>query len=146
MIDHSPFTTMPPFLKSLELRWADLDPNFHLRHSVYYDFGATARIEFLAQNSITVAFMQQHYFGPVILREECVFKKEIRLSDTITIDLTLKQSTPDFSRWTIQHTIYKNTDTVSAILTIDGAWIDTVKRKLTLPPVEVVKAFGNMPK
>lgn len=137
---------MPPFLKSLELRWADLDPNFHLRHSVYYDFGATARIEFLAQNGITVAFMQQHHFGPVIFREECVFKKEIRLSDTITIDLALKQSTPDFSRWTIQHTIYKNTDTVSAILTIDGAWMDTVKRKLTLPPAQVVAAFGNMPK
>lgn len=136
---------MPPFLKSIELRWADLDPNFHLRHSVYYDFGATARIEFLAQNGITVAFMQQHHFGPVIFREECVFKKEIRLSDTITIDLALKQSTPDFSRWTIQHTIYKNTDTVSAILTIDGAWIDTVKRKLTLPPAEVVAAFNNMP-
>lgn len=137
---------MPPFLKSLELRWADLDPNFHLRHSVYYDFGATARIEFLAQNGITVAFMQQHHFGPVIFREECVFKKEIRLSDTITIDLTLKQSNPDFSRWTMQHTIYKNTDTVSAILTIDGAWMDTIKRKLTLPPAEVIAAFGNMPK
>lgn len=136
---------MPPFLKSLELRWADLDPNFHLRHSVYYDFGAAARIDFLAQYGITVAFMQQHHFGPVIFREECVFKKEIRLSDTITIDLTLKQSTPNLSRWTIQHTIYKNTDTVSAILTIDGAWIDTVKRKLTLPPGEVVAAFGNMP-
>jgi len=135
---------MPPFLKSLELRWADLDPNFHLRHSVYYDFGATARIEFLAQNGITVAFMQQHHFGPVIFREECVFKKEIRLSDTITIDLTLKQSNPDFSRWTMQHTIYKNTDTVSAILTIDGAWMDTVKRKLTLPPTEVIAAFINM--
>ena len=137
---------MPPFLKSLELRWADLDPNFHLRHSVYYDFGATARIEFLAQNGITVAFMQEHHFGPVIFREECVFKKEIRLSDTITIDITLKQSTPDFSRWTMQHTIYKNTDTVSAILTIDGAWIDTIKRKLTLPPAEVVVAFNNIPK
>lgn len=136
---------MPPFLKSLELRWADLDPNFHLRHSVYYDFGATARIEFLAQNGITVVFMQQHHFGPVIFREECVFKKEIRLSDAITIDLTLKQSTPDFSRWTIQHTIYKNADTISAILTIDGAWMDTVKRKLTLPPDEVVSAFRNMP-
>ncbi len=136
---------MPPFLKSLELRWADLDPNFHLRHSVYYDFGATARIEFLAQNGITVSFMQEHHFGPVIFREECVFKKEIRLSDTITIDITLKQSTPDFSRWTMQHTIYKNTDTVSAILTIDGAWIDTIKRKLTLPPAEVMAAFNNMP-
>jgi len=39
----------------------------------------------------------------------------------------------------------KNDDTVSAIVTVDGAWIDTIKRKLTLPPSIAVKVFSEMP-
>ena len=30
------------YTKPVEIRWSDLDPNFHLRHSVYYDYGVTA--------------------------------------------------------------------------------------------------------
>jgi acyl-CoA thioester hydrolase len=148
--DAYPFTItippMTPYLKTIELRWADLDPNFHLRHSVYYDYGATARIEFLQLYGITVDFMQQHTFGPIIFREECVFRKEIRLKDVVTIDAQLKSSAPDLSRWTIQHNIFKNGDTLSAILTLDGAWMDTSRRKLTVPPEEVRAAFEKMPK
>jgi acyl-CoA thioesterase FadM len=33
------------FSKQLSFRWSDLDPNFHVRHSAYYDFGAQHRIE-----------------------------------------------------------------------------------------------------
>jgi len=29
------------------------------------------------------------------------------------------------SRWTMIHEIWKNNDTLGAIVTIDGAWIDT---------------------
>ena len=36
---------MASFSKQLSFRWSDLDPNFHVRHSTYYDFGAQHRIE-----------------------------------------------------------------------------------------------------
>lgn len=137
---------MKSYIKTVEIRWADLDPNFHLRHSVYYDFGASSRIDFLQQEGITAQFMQQHSFGLIIFREECIFKKEIRLTDIITIDLKLQKATSDFSRWTIQHNIFKNGETVSAVITIDGAWIDINKRKLTVPPDEVSTTFRSMPK
>ena len=88
--------------------------------------------------------MTQLHFGPILFREECVFKKEIRLGDKVTINLELLKSRRDYSRWTIQHTIMKN-DTVSAILTVDGAWLDTIKRKLALPPQQVVHVFEKMP-
>jgi acyl-CoA thioester hydrolase len=66
------------------------------------------------------------------------------LGDNVTINLELLKSRKDYSRWTIKHTIMKNGD-VSAILTVDGAWLDTVKRKLTIPSGEVVRVFGQMP-
>ena len=136
---------MENFVKPVQVRWSDLDPNFHLRHSVYYDWGALVRIEFLYQLGLTTAIMQQLNFGPILFREECVFKKEVVMGDEITIDLQLLKSKQDFSRWSILHTVFKNTQ-VAALITVDGAWLDTIKRKLAAPPDEGKRVFSEMPR
>ena len=132
-------------MKQIQLRWSDLDPNFHLRHSVYYDWGALCRIEFLNEFHLTTDVMQRLHFGPILFREECVFKKEIRQGDRITIDLTLLKARKNYSRWSIRHVITKDEDIVAAVLTVDGAWINTLERKLAVPPVEAEKVFSEMP-
>ena len=136
---------MEKFIKQVQIRWADLDPNFHLRHSVYYDWGAFCRIEFLNDFGLTTAVMQASHFGPIIFREECVFKKEIRQGDAITIDLTLLKAKRNFSRWSIQHVIMKNESALAALLTVDGAWINTIERKLTVRPTVAEQVFSTMP-
>ena len=137
---------MDHYVKNLEIRWSDLDPNFHLRHSVYYDFGAYCRISFLDQFGLTYSIMQKLHFGPVLFREEAVFRKEARMSDRLTIDIQLQKSRRDYSRWTIKHHITKNEKILSAVLTVDGAWIDTIERKLATPPHEVGDVFSAMPR
>ena len=67
----------------IQLRWSDLDPNFHLRHSVYYDWGVVCRVEFLDKYDLNAATMQRLHIGPILFREECVFRKEIRSGDKI---------------------------------------------------------------
>ena len=136
---------MQDFIKEIQVRWSDLDPNVHLRHSVYYDWGAFCRIAFLEQYNLSTGVMQHLQIGPILFREECVFRREIRLGDKVTINLQVLKAKRDFSRWTIQHTVMKNGDTVSAIITVDGAWLDTAKRKLMTPPKEVVETFAHMP-
>jgi acyl-CoA thioester hydrolase len=136
---------MEKFILPIQIRWSDLDPNFHLRHSVYYDWAAMCRIEFLNNHGLTSELMIKHQFGPILFREECLFKKEVKMNDQVTIDLVLLKSRKDFSRWYIQHTISKNDETLCAIVTVDGAWLDTVKRKLTVPPEEVAVIFREMP-
>ena len=136
---------MENFSRPVQIRWSDLDPNFHLRHSVYYDWGALCRIEFLYQFGLTTDIMQQLNFGPILFREECVFKKEIKMGDEVTIDLQLMKAKKDYSRWTILHTIKKNTSQISALLTVDGAWLNTIQRKLAVPPDEGKKVFFEMP-
>src|SRR5215212_12246280 len=122
---------MENFTMPVQVRWSDLDPNFHLRHSIYYDWAAMCRITFLNKHDLTSETMMRLNFGPILFREECTFRKEIRLGDDVTIDIELLKSRRDYSRWSFQHTVRKNND-VSAIVIIDGAWLDTVKRKLTL--------------
>jgi len=136
---------MDSFVQQVHIRWSDIDPNFHLRHSVYYDWAAACRVDFLGQHGLTSERFQSLHFGPILLREECVFRREIRLGDQVTINLELLRSRKDYSRWTIQHTIMKDPATLAAIVTVDGAWIDTVKRKLATPPEEIVPVFAGMP-
>lgn len=137
---------MKEFFTQPEIRWSDVDPNFHLRHSVYYDFGAYTRMVFLTEHGITPRLMGEHNIGPILFREECLFKKELHFGDKIKIDLKLEKSTHNFSRWTMVHGIWKNHETLAAVITIDGAWMDTVKRKLTIPPDLFKSAIGMIPK
>ena len=137
---------MNEFSRVVQLRWSDLDPNFHIRHSVYYDWGAFCRIEFLNDYGLTSKVMQDLMFGPILFREECVFRKEIRSGDQISINLEIIRSKKDYSRWSIQHKIMKADGTVCAVLTVDGAWIDLVKRKLASPPAKVNEVFEKMPR
>lgn len=136
---------MSVFEMPLQVRWSDLDPNFHLRHSVYYDWAALCRIEFLIRHGLTPAVMQRLQFGPIIFREESIFRKEIKYGDAISIDLQLVKGRRDFSRWTIAHGIKKADGTLCATVTIDGAWLNVVERKLFMPPDEVAAVFRQMP-
>ena len=137
---------MKEFIKEMQVRWSDLDINGHLRHSVYYDWGTFCRVQFLNAHKLTLDAMIKLNISPILFREECVFRKEIFLNDKVTVNLELLNAKKNFSRWTIQHTIFKNADIVSAILTVDGAWIDITKRKLAVPTDEVANVFNLMPR
>lgn len=137
---------MDNFSREIQLRWSDLDPNLHVRHSVYYDWAAFARLEYLAACSIDTVMMQQLQVGPILFREECVFKKEIRLEDKPVIFVELAATRRDFSRWTIRHRILKPDGILCAVITVDGAWLDIVKRKLAVPPQQVGDSFLQMPR
>jgi acyl-CoA thioester hydrolase len=137
---------MNDFQCPLQLRWSDLDPNFHVRHSAYYDWGAYCRIEFLYRHGLGSDVMEQIHFGPILFREECIFRKEIRMGDNLLIDLKLSRCRKDTSRWSIRHEITKNDGILCALLTVDGAWMDTTKRKLGAPPEIVNEVFHNMPR
>jgi acyl-CoA thioester hydrolase len=137
---------MENFSRLLQIRWSDLDPNFHLRHSVYYDWGAFCRVAFLNEYGLTAQLMQQLQFGPILFKEECIFRKEIRSDDEVIIDLRLISAKKDYSRWSIQHHIKKGGEVLCAVLTVEGAWLNVVARKLATPPEKVHQVFEQMPK
>jgi acyl-CoA thioester hydrolase len=134
------------FVKPIDIRWADLDPNYHLRHSVYYDYGAFCRIRFFEDLGLSTTRMEELKFGPILFREEAIFRKEIRMGDELTIDLQLIKSRQDYSRWTIRHQLVKNKDILAAVINVDGAWINTAQRKLATPPASLTEVFAKMPR
>jgi len=134
------------FIMPVDVRWSDLDPNFHVRHSVYYDWGAFCRINFLTEMGLGPEVLTKHHIGPILFKEECIFRKEIKYGDSLKISLHLLKSRKNHSRWSITHKIIKNDNTVAAILTVDGAWMDTRARKLAMPPEIALDVFNTMPR
>jgi acyl-CoA thioester hydrolase len=137
---------MEKYIRQVQIRWADLDQNGHIRHSAYYDYGAMIRIEFLADHGLSTARMTELSIGPVLFREEAIFRREIRQDDEVTIDLEIVKGTTDFAKWSIRHKLTKADGTLAATLTTEGAWIDTNKRKLIAMNSHVQVAFEAMPR
>lgn len=137
---------MNEFSLPLQLRWSDIDANRHLRHSVYYDYGALCRMALFTQIGLSIEMLQQHHIGPILFREEAVFRREILFDDNLTISAEVIKATSDYSRWSFRHSFMKSGDTLAATLTVDGAWIDTRKRKLAVPPLFLFDAFSRIPK
>jgi len=90
--------------------------------------------------------MTQYNIGPILFREECVFKKEIHFEDKVIINIKLDKAKADYSRWTIVHEILKDDNILAAMITVDGAWMDTQKRKLAMLPVIFNSAFEIIPR
>jgi acyl-CoA thioester hydrolase len=137
---------MESYSVKLEIRWSDLDPNFHVLHSKYYDFGAYCRMRFLTTHGMTTAVMMENHIGPIIFREECKFKKEIKFGDDLEVTLQLSRCNTDASRWSMAHELWINGNVLAALINIDGAWMDTTLRKLSKPPALFKTGFDLMPK
>lgn len=124
------------FEKKIHVRWADLDPNFHLRHSAYYDLAAQFRFEYLIEKGFDTAFFQSHKINPILLKEECTFKREIRYGDEVTLHMEIINQSEDHAYWTIK-TSFLRDGKLCAELTVFGAWFHVESRKISPPPADL---------
>jgi acyl-CoA thioester hydrolase len=130
----------------VQIRWADLDANRHVRHSAYYDYAAQARIDFMSSAGLDSHKLNELQIGPILFREECIFRKELRLEDRVHITTEMLRARHNFSRWAIRHHFYKNDTILSTVLTIEGAWLDLQARKLATPTAFVQQVFAAFPR
>lgn len=137
---------MNKITQTIQVRWADIDANRHLRHSVYYDYGASMRMNVLSERGLTTKKLEELMIGPVLFREEAVFRREILFEDKITLDVELVKITEDHGRWSLRHQFVKADGTLAAILNVDGAWIDLAKRKLAVPDEFIRRIFEDFPR
>lgn len=136
---------MTVFEQTIAVRWADLDPNGHVRHSVYYDYGAQARIAYLQQHGVGIDWMARHGFGPVLFREEAHFYRELKSGDALVIDTALAGLSADHRKWSMRHTIRRGAE-LCAVLDLDGAWLDLRTRRIVAPPPELRERFEALPR
>ena len=129
-----------------QVLWAQIDANAHLRHSAYADIAAQARIAMLESAGLKFDIFEEIQIGPILFREELIYLREVRMNDTVKVVTEITKCRPDGSRWSIRHELYRSDGIKAAIVNVDGAWIDIVKRKLTTLPEAYAEAFMKVPK
>ncbi len=137
---------MEKFSLPIQVRWSDIDQNRHLRHSAYYDFGATVRVACFSEHGLTNLKLEELHIGPILFREEALFKREIKFEDKIFVDIHVTKATEDFARYSLRHDFYKEDGTHAAVINLDGAWIDVSKRKLATPNEWIQSIFKDFPR
>lgn len=125
-------------------RWADFDPNNHMRHSAYTDYAAEARVRMFNEYGLNLMEFNKLNIGPILFREETIFRREIRLSEDIRVEVFLKGISENGERFKFSHKIFKTEGSLAAEVEIYGAWLDLKTRKLTKPPKIVLEALKDI--
>ncbi|RAJ73730.1 acyl-CoA thioester hydrolase [Chitinophaga dinghuensis] len=125
--------------------WAQLDANMHLRHSAYGDFAAQARLNMLDHVGIKARDLLSLHLGPILFREEIIYHREVGPNDHVKVSCRISKSRKDGTRWSIRHEIFRQDGVKAATVNVDGAWMDTVKRKLGALPQELQEKFTTLP-
>lgn len=134
------------FEKTFEVRWADLDPNRHLRHTSYNDYATHVRFSYLEQGGFGARQFAEHRMGPVIFREETRYFKEVGMNEEITLDFRIAALSPGAERFRMAHRVERADGELAATVMVEGAWMDLAKRKLRPAPPELAQLLRGLPR
>ena len=119
---------------SFPSRWADFDPNNHMRHTAYNDYAAESRVRLFKKYGLSIKEFNRLDIGPILFQENTKFIREISIGDDITVEVFLKGVSDKGERFKFRHHIFRGDGKLAAEIEVFGAWIDLSKRKLTSPP------------
>lgn len=137
---------MAEFTATCEVRWADLDPNGHARHTAFMDWATHCRIVAFAAQGMTTARFQELGVGPVIFREETDYQREVSGDDRITISLEVVGGSADWKHFRFRHQLTRRDGIHCATVVVRGSWFDLKRRKVVLPPEPIVRACEALPR
>ena len=129
-----------------KITWGALDPIGHLRGSVYTDFALDAQFNGIDRIGYSTAGLSDLGYGPVLLRQESRYYNEVRFGDSVTDTVHLAGLSGDGSRWLVRHDFTRSDGEKSAMLKVEGTWIDLQTRDAIVPPEGLISAFQQFPR
>jgi len=133
------------YSKTLFASWADMDFNAHMKNTAFLDKSADVRMMFFAENGFPVAEFSRLRLGPVVMKDEVEYRKEVSLLQEITVTLAIAGHSGDGSRFLLCNEILRPDGTLCARVTSAGGWMDLTARKLVAPPEALHKAMKSLP-
>ena len=135
-----------PFTKTFHVRWGDLDSNGHMKNTAYLDACVDVRMMYFAENGFPVRVFEELRFGPVVLRDEVDYFREMRLLEQVTVDFALASINDDGSRFRLRNQFFREDGQKVATVRSFGGWLDLRTRKLSPPPEQLGLVLANLQK
>jgi acyl-CoA thioester hydrolase len=99
---------------------------------------------FFAENGFPMSEFVRLKLGPVGMRDDLEYVREVGLLQQITVTASVKGLAPDGSRWMIRQEVVDTDGRLCARLTSTGGWLDLVARKLVVPPERLLAVFRTL--
>lgn len=132
--------------KNLFAGWGDMDFNSHMKNTAYLDKSGDVRMMFFSENGFPMAEFMRLRIGPVIMKDEVEYFKEVGLLDTLKVNLSLAALAEDGSRFLMRNEFYRADGRLAARVTSAGGWLDLSARKLAAPPQKLLDALRSLPR
>jgi len=120
-------------------RWGEIDSNGHMRNVAYLDISANSRMEFFNANGYTLTEFFGAGLGPVVLKDEIEYKREVRLAEDLIVTNELAGMSEDNTRFIFRG---KLACKISSLV----AFFDLATRKMIAPPENLMKAILSLPR
>jgi acyl-CoA thioester hydrolase len=137
---------MSHYFKMFEIRWNDLDVNRHLANISYMQYTVHTRMSFLIENGINQNYLKEQNIGPVIIKEEFNYLKEIHGDHIAYCDVELLGHSEDYRFAQFSHSIYNQEKEISAYSIVSFAWIDLNTRKIIKPDSKILSMLNSLAK
>ncbi len=132
------------FERKMIAGWGDMDFNGHMRNTAYLDKAADVRMMYFSENGFPMAEFYRLKIGPVILRDELDYYREVSLLDQLRVTMDLAELSADGSRFVVQNTFFRLADEkLIARVRSKAGWLDLKARKLVAPPENLLRALQN---
>jgi acyl-CoA thioester hydrolase len=132
------------FEKTFHVGWANVDFNGHLGNTSYLNLAVDVRMFFFAENGFPIQEFQRQRFGPIILKDEISYFKEMYLLDKIRITFQGAGISEDASKFRIRNEFFREDGKLAASLTTTGGWLSFETRKLIVPPKNLADVMKSL--
>ena len=132
------------FSKTFHVSWGDMDFNAHMKNTAFLDLSADVRMMCFAENGFPMSEFERLRIGPVILRDEIDYYRELHLLETLTVDLALAGLSDDGSRFRFRNRFFRPDGKPAATVTSSGGWLDLDRRKLAAPPAPLKELLDRL--
>jgi acyl-CoA thioester hydrolase len=134
------------WVQTMRAGWGDMDFNSHMRNTAYLDKAADMRMLYFSAHGFPMSEFMRLRLGPVILKDEISYAREVHLLEEITVDIACAGMAEDGSQFRILNRYTKADGKPAAQVASMGGWLDLSARRLTLPPPALLQAMQDMPR
>ena len=132
------------FEKRLIAGWGDMDFNSHMRNTAFLDKSADVRMMFFAENGFTADEFLRQKIGPVIMKDEIEYFREVRLLEELRVTLAVAGLAADGSRFLVRNEFWRFDGSAAARVMSAGGWLDLDARRLVAPPAGLLDALHSL--
>ncbi len=132
------------FSKPLFASWGDMDFNAHMRNTAFLDKAADVRMMFFAENGFPMEEFTRLGIGPVILKDEIEYLREVRLLEKFEVTLAAAGGAEDGSRFLLRQEFILSGGRLAAKVQSLGGWMDLARRRLIIPPDSLLQSMRQL--